>query len=152
VLQEGPGISTMGLADCGHCRHKFPRRLLGVPGRVGLWPPAPRPAHGIAGGGRSNDLREQGPATNQLLEDLGRRLARAFQPAVASRGSASAGGGGCSAGPAELGARRVRTGRIALRAGERAGRGLALPRALFGPLNPELRATGCVAHPRTWGG
>ncbi|KAK2497961.1 hypothetical protein MC885_016130 [Smutsia gigantea] len=51
----------------------------GVSVRRGPWLPAPRPAREVPGGSKSADAQAEAPATSQRLEDLRRRLLRAFQ-------------------------------------------------------------------------
>ncbi|XP_062045452.1 alanine and arginine-rich domain-containing protein [Lepus europaeus] len=77
----------MGLGDFTSGREEVSRAGLGEPGRTGLWPPAPGPARGFPGAGRSLDLQEQAPAASVRLEDFRRRLLRAFQRAVPRGGS-----------------------------------------------------------------
>ncbi|KAM5211222.1 alanine- and arginine-rich domain-containing protein isoform 1-T1 [Hipposideros larvatus] len=60
-------VPAMGLGDSGRSREGMPRGPYGVAVRVGLGPPAPR---------------EEVPAAYTRLDDLRRRLVRAFQCAV----------------------------------------------------------------------
>nr|XP_044636745.1 LOW QUALITY PROTEIN: alanine and arginine-rich domain-containing protein [Equus asinus] len=76
-LSDGPGASRRR-------RNRASRGPRRVPGRAGVWPSAPRPARGFPGGGRTSvSAPEEAPAARQLLEDLRRRLASAFQRAAA---------------------------------------------------------------------
>ncbi|XP_039709662.1 alanine- and arginine-rich domain-containing protein [Pteropus medius] len=70
----------MGPGDCGRSREGMPRGRRGV--EVGLWPRAPRPALRFPGPDEGVDVRERVGAASRRLEDLRRRLARAFQRAV----------------------------------------------------------------------
>lgn len=76
----GPVDSAMGPGDCGRSREGMPRGRRGV--EVGLWPRAPRPALRFPGPDEGVDVRERVGAASRRLEDLRRRLARAFQRAV----------------------------------------------------------------------
>ena len=71
----------MGPGDFRRCRERISQGLQGLPGRAELWFP-PRPACDFSGDGRSTDIQEEALAASQLLEDLRRRLTRAFQWAV----------------------------------------------------------------------
>lgn len=62
----GPVVPAMGLGDLARSREGMPRGPHAVAVRVGLWPSAPG----------------QVPAARTRLEDLRRRLVRAFQGAV----------------------------------------------------------------------
>nr|XP_023504105.1 alanine and arginine-rich domain-containing protein [Equus caballus] len=75
-LSDGPRASRRR-------RNRASRGPRRVPGRAGIWPPAPRHARGFPGGGQSVRVPEEAPAARQLLEDLRRRLASAFQRAAA---------------------------------------------------------------------
>ncbi|XP_003903142.2 alanine and arginine-rich domain-containing protein [Papio anubis] len=70
----------MGPGDFRRFRQRISQGLQGLPGRAELWFP-PRPACGFPGDGRSTDVQEA-LAASPLLEDLRRRLTRAFQWAV----------------------------------------------------------------------
>ncbi|XP_012887668.1 PREDICTED: alanine and arginine-rich domain-containing protein [Dipodomys ordii] len=77
----------MGLGDLGQSRQRSTRRLLGVPGRAGLWSPgSPSTGDDTFGGDTGNHVQEPSARASWRLEDLGRRLVRVFQRAVA-RGS-----------------------------------------------------------------
>ncbi|XP_037372632.1 alanine and arginine-rich domain-containing protein [Talpa occidentalis] len=76
----GPGDSD------GHNKEGTSRELPRRPGRGGLWPAATRPAR-FPGSDRTVDGLEEAPAASPLLEDLRRRLVRAFLRAVSRRGS-----------------------------------------------------------------
>ncbi|XP_035950572.2 alanine- and arginine-rich domain-containing protein [Halichoerus grypus] len=67
----------MGPEDSDRRREATAPGPHGVPVSVGLWTPAPGPAHGSPGGSKSVDGQEEAHAASQLLEDLRRRLARA---------------------------------------------------------------------------
>ncbi|XP_057591747.1 alanine and arginine-rich domain-containing protein [Hippopotamus amphibius kiboko] len=54
---------------------------------AGLWPSTLRPSGGFPAGGKSVAGREEASASSALLEDLRRRLVRAFQRAVPRGGS-----------------------------------------------------------------
>ncbi|EHH28727.1 Alanine and arginine-rich domain-containing protein [Macaca mulatta] len=71
----------MGPGDFRRFRQRISQGLQGLPGRAELWFP-PRPACGFPGDGRSTDVQEEALAASPLLEDLKRRLTRAFQWAV----------------------------------------------------------------------
>ncbi|XP_011912790.1 PREDICTED: alanine and arginine-rich domain-containing protein [Cercocebus atys] len=71
----------MGPGDFRRFRQRISQGLQGLPGRAELWFP-PRPACGFPGDGRSTDVQEEALAASPLLEDLRRRLTRAFQWAV----------------------------------------------------------------------
>ncbi|XP_004431200.1 PREDICTED: alanine and arginine-rich domain-containing protein [Ceratotherium simum simum] len=77
----------MGPGDSRRRRQRPSRGSHGVPGRAGLWPPAPRPARGFPGGSRSVHVQEEAPAASPLLENLRRRLVSAFHRAVPRGGS-----------------------------------------------------------------
>lgn len=71
----------MGPGDFRRFRESVSQGLQGLPGRAELWFP-PRPACGFPGDSRSTDVQDEALAASPLLEDLRRRLTRAFQWAV----------------------------------------------------------------------
>lgn len=68
--------------DDSGCKEDISRVCPEEPGRAGLWYPAPGPVRGFPRGSRSRDLQEQNRSASLRLEDLRRRLLRAFQRAV----------------------------------------------------------------------
>ncbi|XP_017386167.1 alanine and arginine-rich domain-containing protein [Cebus imitator] len=72
----------MDPGDFDRSRRRISRGFQGLPGRGELWF-SPRPASGFPGDRRSTDVQETSP----LLEDLRRRLTRAFQWAMQRRAS-----------------------------------------------------------------
>ncbi|XP_069322163.1 alanine and arginine-rich domain-containing protein [Eulemur rufifrons] len=77
----------MGPGDSDRCRETISWGRPGVPGRAGLWLPPPPPARSFPGDAKSTDVQEKAPAAGPRLEDIRRRLARAFQPALQHWGS-----------------------------------------------------------------
>uniref|UniRef100_A0A8C3WIC4 Alanine and arginine rich domain containing protein n=1 Tax=Catagonus wagneri TaxID=51154 RepID=A0A8C3WIC4_9CETA len=77
------------MASGDSCRHRerTSRGSHGLLFGAELWPSALRPARGFPGGRKSVASQEQPPAASPLLEDLRRRLVRAFQRAVPRGGS-----------------------------------------------------------------
>ncbi|XP_004580876.2 alanine and arginine-rich domain-containing protein [Ochotona princeps] len=68
--------------DESSCKEEISRVCPEEPGGAGLWYPAPGPVRGFPRGSRSRDLLEQNRSASLRLEDLRRRLLRAFQRAV----------------------------------------------------------------------
>ncbi|XP_048214599.1 alanine and arginine-rich domain-containing protein [Perognathus longimembris pacificus] len=100
----------MGLGDLGPSRQRSTRRLLGVPGRAGLWSPASPPTSSDNfGGDLSTHVQDPNPPASGRLEDLGRRLVRAFQRAVASGASRRAREASAAAAAAAAAAREERS-------------------------------------------
>lgn len=72
----------MGLGDSGHSRERMPGGPHGVAVRVGLWPSGRQRGFPRSGADANVGIPEEVPATSTRLENLRRRLVRAFQCAV----------------------------------------------------------------------
>ncbi|XP_031295819.2 alanine and arginine-rich domain-containing protein [Camelus dromedarius] len=82
----GRRVSEMGLGDSRRRREGTSWGPHSILARAGLWPSTLRPARGYPGGSQGAAAPKEAPAAaaaaGPLLEDLRRRLVRAFQRAV----------------------------------------------------------------------
>ncbi|XP_037658534.1 alanine and arginine-rich domain-containing protein [Choloepus didactylus] len=83
ALEEATDVST-GPETPTTAGRNFPGSS---PSLAELWSPASSPADGFPVGGMSTNVHQEGPAHSRLLEDIRRRLVRAFQRVAPREGS-----------------------------------------------------------------